>query len=143
MASTLNATTSGVTVTGSSSAGLNLLVSGSAAISIGSGGTTTISNLSGVNTLPTVLVSNTTTISAVVGTHYVLTAASLTTVTLPASPTISDTIYVTVANGLTTNVISRNGKNIQGLAENMTLDSPYASAQLRFTNDATEGWVLA
>ena len=38
MASTINATTSGVTVTGSLSAGLNLLVSGSAAISIGAAG---------------------------------------------------------------------------------------------------------
>jgi hypothetical protein len=93
--------------------------------------------------LPTVTVTSSTAITAAANFHYVLTAATAATVTLPASPTISDTIYVTVANGLTTNVISRNGKNIQGLAENMTLNAPYASAQLRFTNDATEGWVLA
>jgi hypothetical protein len=71
-----------------------------------------------------------------------LTAATTATVTLPASPTISDTIYVTVANGLVTNVVARNGKNIQGLAEDLTLNSAYASAQLRYS-DATEGWVLA
>jgi hypothetical protein len=93
--------------------------------------------------LPTVTVTASTAITAAANFHYVLTAATAATVTLPASPTISDTIYVTVANGLTTNVISRNGKNIQGLAENMTLNAPYASAQLRFTNNATEGWVLA
>ena len=134
----------GLTLTSDTTGGLTFQVSGTVtALSIGSGGTTTISNLAGVNTLPSVVVSSTTTISAVAGNHYVLTAASLTTVTLPASPTISDTIYVTVGNGLTTNVISRNGKNIQGLAEDMTLNSAYASAQLRFTNDATEGWVLA
>ena len=93
--------------------------------------------------LPAVSVQNTTAITAAANFHYILTAASLTTVTLPASPTISDTIYVTVGNGLTTNVIARNGKNIQGLAEDLTLNSAYASAQLRFTADATEGWVLA
>ena len=93
--------------------------------------------------LPAVVVTASTAISAAANIHYVLTSATAATVTLPASPTLSDTIYVTVGNGLTTNVIARNGKNIQGLAEDMTLNSTYASAQLRFTNDATEGWVLA
>jgi hypothetical protein len=93
--------------------------------------------------LPAVVVTSSTSISAAANIHYVLTSATAATVTLPASPTLSDTIYVTVGNGLTTNVIARNGKNIQGLAEDMTLNSTYASAQLRFTNDATEGWVLA
>jgi hypothetical protein len=91
--------------------------------------------------LPPVTVSDTATISAVAGNHYVLTAASTTTVTLPASPTISDTVWITVANQLTTNVVARNGKNIQGLAEDMTLNSPYAAAQLRFSDD-TEGWIM-
>jgi hypothetical protein len=92
--------------------------------------------------LPTVTVTASTAITAAVNFHYVLTAATTATVTLPASPTISDTIYVTVANGLTTNVVARNGQNIQGLAEDMTIDNPYGSAQLRFS-DATEGWVMA
>jgi hypothetical protein len=91
--------------------------------------------------LPTVTVTASTAITAAAGINYVLTGASAVTVTLPASPTISDTIYVTVANSLTTNVIARNGKPIQGIAEDMTLNAPYASAQLRFT-DNTEGWVL-
>ena len=93
--------------------------------------------------LPAVSVQNTTAITAAANFHYILTAASLTTVTLPASPTISDTIYVTVGNGLVTNVVARNGKNIQGLAEDVTLNAQYASVQLRFTNDATEGWIFA
>jgi len=92
--------------------------------------------------LPIVTVTASTAISASAGLHYILTAGSAATVTLPASPTISDTIYVTVANSLTTNVIARNGKPIQGIAEDMTLNAPYASAQLRFT-DNTEGWILA
>jgi hypothetical protein len=91
--------------------------------------------------LPAVTVTSSTAITAAAGINYVLTGASAVTVTLPASPTISDTIYVTVANSLTTNVIARNGKPIQGIAEDMTLNSRYASAQLRFT-DNTVGWVL-
>ena len=107
----------------------------------------TITNASGSITLssaglPVVTVTASTAISASAGFHYILTAGSAATVTLPASPTISDTVYVTVANGLTTNVVARNGKPIQGIAEDMTLDAPYASAQLRFT-DNTEGWVMA
>lgn len=92
--------------------------------------------------LPTVTVTASTAITAAVNFHYVLTAATAATVTLPASPTISDTIYVTVANGLTTNVVARNGKNIQGLAEDLTLNATYASVQLRYS-DATEGWIFA
>jgi hypothetical protein len=92
--------------------------------------------------LPVVTVTSSTAISASAGFHYVLTAGSAATVTLPGSPSSGDTIYVTVANSLTTNVIARNGKNIQGIAEDMTLNAPYASAQLRFT-DNTEGWVMA
>jgi hypothetical protein len=92
--------------------------------------------------LPTVEVTASTAITAAVNKHYVLTAATAATVTLPASPTISDTIYVTVSNGLTTNVVARNGQNIQGIAEDLTLNATYASVQLRYS-DATEGWVFA
>ena len=92
--------------------------------------------------LPTVTVTASTAITAAANFHYILTAATAATVTLPASPTIGDTIYVTAANGLVTNVVARNGKPIQNLSEDMTLDNPYASAQLRFT-DNTEGWAMA
>lgn len=92
--------------------------------------------------LPAVTVTASTAITAAVNFHYVLTAATTATVTLPASPTISDTIYVTVANGLVTNVVARNGKNIQGIAEDLTLNATYASVQLRYS-DATEGWIFA
>lgn len=91
--------------------------------------------------LPPVTVTASTAITAVAGNHYVLTAATAATVTLPASPTISDTVWITVANSLVTNVVARNGKNIQGIAEDMTLNSAYAAAQMRFS-DNTEGWIL-
>jgi hypothetical protein len=116
--------------------------SGTTAMTINSSQVVSFANPpSGIAGLPPVTVSDTTTISAVAGNHYVLTAASATTITLPASPTISDTVWVTVANELTTNVVARNGKNIQGIAEDMTLNAPYAAAQLRFS-DNTEGWIL-
>jgi hypothetical protein len=95
----------------------------------------------GVAGLPPVTVTASTAITAAAGNHYVLTAATAATITLPASPTISDTVWVTVANSLVTNVVARNGKNIQGIAEDMTLNDPYAAAQLRFS-DNTEGWIL-
>ena len=102
-------------------------------------GTGTISLAAGG--LPTINVTSSTSISAVASNHYVLTAASLTTLTLPASPTVGDVVWVTTANGLTTNVVARNGKNINELAEDMTIDSAYAGIQFRFTGD-TKGWVF-
>lgn len=115
-----------------------------ATLTAGSG--MTITNNAGSITLaagglPPVTVTASTSISAAAGNHYVLTAATTATVTLPASPTISDTVWITVANSLTTNVVARNGKNIQGIAEDMTLNSTYAAVQLRFS-DNTEGWIL-
>lgn len=95
----------------------------------------------GIAGLPPVTVTASTSITAVAGNHYVLTAVTTATVTLPASPTISDTVWITVANSLVTNVVARNGKSIQGIAEDMTLNAPYAAAQLRFS-DNTEGWIL-
>jgi hypothetical protein len=79
--------------------------------------------------------------SAAANGHYVLTNVATTTVTLRADPSVGDIVWVTVANGLTTNVIARNGKLIMGLAEDMTLDSATAAVRLRFVND-TLGWRL-
>lgn len=92
--------------------------------------------------LPTIYIVRATTQNALPNFHYILINSALTTVTLPRNPAPGDTVYVTVANGLVTNVVSRNGNNIESLAEDMTLNAAYASAQLRFTNP-TVGWVLA
>jgi hypothetical protein len=82
-----------------------------------------------------------TSIAAAAGQHVVCTNAALTTITLPASPTAGQTVWVTVGNGRTDNVIARNGQNIMSLAEDMTLDSANVTAQLRFIN-STLGWRL-
>jgi hypothetical protein len=121
--------------------GANYGTSGQVLTSNGSSAAPTWQSASG-GSLPPVTVTSSTSVSATANNHYVLTAVTAATVTLPASPTISDTIYITVANGLTTNVVARNTKNIQGLAEDLTLNTPYASVQLRYS-DATEGWVFA
>lgn len=97
-----------------------------------------LASLSATGAMPLVI-STTTTVAAVEGTHYALSNAALTTLTLPASPTVGGTIRVTPVNGLATNVIARNAKNIMSLAENMTIDNASASVTLRYIN-ATVGW---
>lgn len=73
--------------------------------------------------------------------HYVLTNAAATTVTLNASPVNGELVKITVANNRTDNVINRNANLLQGLAENMTLDTGNVTLDLRFIN-STIGWRL-
>ena len=100
-------------------------------------GSITISNTS--SGAPALNVVTGTTQTAVAGNQYVLTNAAASTLTLPASPTAGDVVWVTVGNGRTDNVVARNSQNIMGLAENMTLNNQYVSVQLRFVN-ASLGW---
>jgi hypothetical protein len=101
-------------------------------------GTTQISAATGAPSLNTV---SGTTVTAIKDNHYILTNASATTVTLPASPANGDVVWVTVVNSRVDNVIARNGQLLQGLSEDMTLDNQYTSAQLRYIN-STYGWRL-
>ena len=71
---------------------------------------------------------------------YVLTASL--TLTLPASPAVGDTVRVSNVSGTTTCVVGRNGSNIQGLAEDLTIDSLNAAITLVYAS-ATQGWVFA
>jgi len=73
-----------------------------------------------------------TTQTALASNHYVLTNVAATTLTLPATPASGDTVAVTPANSLTTNIIERNGRTIMGLGENMTLDNANATVTLRY-----------
>lgn len=70
---------------------------------------------------------------------YVLTASL--TLTLPASPSDGDWVAVVDRSGTGTCVIGRNGSNIMGMAEDMTLNSQNTAFILFFV-DATRGWVL-
>lgn len=76
---------------------------------------------------------------AVAGGAYVLTANM--TLTLPATPAKDDVVAFSNRSGATTCTIARNGSNLMGLAEDMTLDAAYAYGTLVYT-DATRGWVF-
>lgn len=88
-----------------------------------SSGTMTVSVVSGTSQ------------TAVTGTHYILTNVAATTVTLPASPSSGDTVWITWANTLHTNVVARNSQTIMGVSEDMTLNAlPNGTVQLRFVD---------
>lgn len=87
-----------------------------------------------VNSSTLVFIVAGTTQTAVAGTHYVLTNVGTTTVLLPASPQSADEVWITVANSLTTNIISRNTKTIMALSENMTIDRANVTVRLRYVN---------
>lgn len=71
------------------------------------------------------------------GEMFISTAATQ-TVTLPASPSAGDTVYIGVQN-FTDTVVARNGENIMSTAEDMTIDS--ANTTLTFTYiNSTIGW---
>jgi len=99
--------------------------------------------LSARYTPPLTLVNTNTTIATGIRiAKYVLTADGI-TLTLPATPGTSDVIYVVDQGpGVTkTSVVGRNGSNIEGLAENLTIDAANASFSLTYS-DATRGWVI-
>lgn len=82
-----------------------------------------------------------TTVTAAAGYLYVLTNVAATTVTLPATPLSMDTVGVVAQNGVTTNLILRNGSLLMvnkatgvGLAEDMTYDTPAVALTLAFIN---------
>lgn len=76
--------------------------------------------------------------AAVVCRTYVLTASL--TLTLPASPANGDWVEVINRSGTATPVVARNGNNIQGLAEDMTINQLNASIRLVFVTG--QGWVI-
>jgi len=89
-----------------------------------------------VDLSPVVVVVSGTTQTAAAFSQYVLTNVAATTVTLPASPASGDTVWITVTNGLTTNVIARNGQTIMVVSEDMTIDNANATVELRFVNSS-------
>jgi len=70
---------------------------------------------------------------------YVLTASL--TLTLPASPSAGDKVAVSNMSGTVTPTIARNGQNIAGLAENLTIDVNNLGIQLMYSG-VTKGWVI-
>jgi len=89
-------------------------------------------------------VVQTTGFTAVAGRGYFCnTTSTAFTVTLPATPTIGDTVaLVDYAGTFATNklTIARNGSNIQGVANNSLIGTNRASITLVYV-DSTKGWI--
>ena len=90
----------------------------------------------------TIVTSN---INATVGAQYLVdTTSNTVTITLPENPVTGNYIRVVDAAGNSSvNIISvaRNGKNIQGNAQDLDITSPRAGITLVYY-DTTNGWVL-
>ena len=69
--------------------------------------------------------------------HCTVTAATQ-TITLPATPSVGWEVVIAVGD-FTDTVVGRNGSNIMGLAEDLTLDSAYAVMNFIYTG-ASQGW---
>lgn len=96
--------------------------------------------LAGSNELQLVIVSGSSQ-SVVSGGRFVITNSAATTLTLPANPNVGDVVGILVANDRIDNVVARNGRLIQGLAEDLTIGNRYFSGALVFTGN-TFGWRL-
>jgi hypothetical protein len=85
---------------------------------------------------PAVVIETTTALTMAVDTQVTFTNAGLTTITLPASPSSGDLVWITPANSLTTNIIARNGSTIMDLAQDLTIDVAKATVRLRYTDSS-------
>ena len=65
----------------------------------------------------------------------------VTSLTLPPSPVVGDTLRIINRSGITTALILRNGSNIMGVSDDLEFDQLDGSFTFTFTN-SFEGWVL-
>ena len=79
--------------------------------------------------------------TAITNRLYVFTSSTLKTLTLPASPTNGDSLYISNRSDISTNIVARNGQLIMGLAQDVTLDVAPASFKLTYAA-GTQGWVI-
>ncbi len=65
----------------------------------------------------------------------------VTSLTLPPSPVVGDTLKIINRSGITTAIILRNGSNIMGDADDLEFDQLDGNYTFTFTN-SSEGWTL-
>ena len=85
---------------------------------------------------PSVVIETSTALTATKDTHVTFTNASLTTITLPASPASGDLVWITASNALTTNIVGRNSSTIMDLAEDLIMDVALSTVKLRYTDSS-------
>jgi len=73
--------------------------------------------------------------------YFVDSSGGTKTMTLPASPTIGDSVAVHALDGATNTVtIARNSSNIEGGTDNISISADYGAVTLVYS-DASNGWV--
>lgn len=83
-----------------------------------------------------------TTQTAVSGVQYVMTnTGAVSTLTLPATPSVGNTVGIANFTGRIDLIVARNGSNIMSLAEDFIVNVDKANVQLRYV-DSTRGWIL-
>jgi hypothetical protein len=95
-------------------------------------------NLVNAGRIYTTVSNNQTTSKTLGNREFVSVTSAGLTMTLPASPAAGNEVAIQVGD-ITNTVIGRNGQNIMGLAEDMTIDVANRTVNLFFT-DATRGW---
>ena len=71
---------------------------------------------------------------------FTSTTGSIATVTLPASPTLGDSIKISNLGGLA-NVLGANGNKIMGVAADLTINTPTAAFELIWSG-SNNGWII-
>jgi len=135
-----NGGTGPTTILPAANGGTSLSSPGASGNVLTSNGTTWTSNAP-AGGFPTLVIVSGTTQTAAAGNHYVITNAAATTITMPATATAGDLIYITSGNGLANNVVANTASyKIMGLLESLTINTTnYTTLQLRYLN-ATIGW---
>ena len=104
-------------------------------------GTTVINNDkelgSGLNSVFDVVSTTATSKTLVNREHCTVTAAGQ-IITLPASPIAGNEVVITVDN-FTNTIVARNGSNIMGFQDDITLDSAYSAMNFLYV-DEIRGW---
>lgn len=70
--------------------------------------------------------------------EFIRVTSNFTTITLPLNPVRGDRVIISLeGNDVDTITVGRNGKRINGLEENLTIDIPWATVILRYSGDGT------